>query len=334
MWRPSLLALLLATVCGCQSTKPKSLSFGLFAVPAQDLGHAREAGADFVVGPQTQEYVQNARHAKLTVIATGPVRLRDHAISGYYLTDEPDLRGIAPDRIKAEYSLAKKDTKKPIFLTLSSAYSIEAFGKNSDIVMFDWYPVGWQPIETFYSQLRIARLAAKEKSFYAIVQAFNWADYPNLMPPRDTHRLPSESEVLAMATWAAMNGAAGIAFYPGRNSPQTSTNIWNAIERSIRFIRDNESILRAPRLWADYPFVFLKEEDKYNAVFETSIAVKITSPEPKQEIFLVAANTTHKNIEVEFRPTFKESAGVRHLSFSPFEVKILRLKSGDPFAKN
>jgi hypothetical protein len=146
--------------CGCKTTPP--ISFGLFAVPKSELAEAKTVGVDFLVAGQDPAYLNEAARLKLKIIATGEPGTVHPSIAGFYLTDEPDLLGIEPDRIQREYERVKKRSKKTVFLNLSSAHSIEVYSKYCDAVMFDWYPVGWQPIETFFSHLRIARLASRE----------------------------------------------------------------------------------------------------------------------------------------------------------------------------
>src|SRR5688572_20291192 len=120
----------------------------MFQVPQKNLADVRALGIDFVVGSPRREYLDEAHALNLKVITKYPKT--DHpAIMGSILTDEPDLHGVSPDQIAQEYKKAKWQTPKPIFLNLSSGYSVEAYGAHCDVVMFDWYPVNWQPLETF-----------------------------------------------------------------------------------------------------------------------------------------------------------------------------------------
>jgi len=326
------LCLALVFLCGCASQK--HILFGIYAVPLKNLPAAREIGFDFVVGPSEEKYLAAAKDSNLKVIGSGPKFFSDSTLIGNYLTDEPDLYDIPPDRIATEFRAAKRRSSKPVFLNLSSAYSFESYGAYSDIPMFDWYPIGWQPIETYYSNLRIARLAAGKKPFFCVVQVFDWSLYPKLMPPSKLYRPPTGPEVKAMTLWAAMSGAAGIAFYPfddGTSRLNDSPDLVAAIQESIRLVRENEPYFNGPRVWAPYPFHFQNESDKTNAVTETSITVKFSrDPGGPQKLLVVAANTTPRNIVVTIEPSFQIADVGPSLEFVPFEVKLLRASLSPP----
>lgn len=303
----------------------------MFQVPQKDLAAARDLGIDFVVGPANRGYLDAAAKLNLRVITPAHARVRHPAITGSLLEDEPDLHGTAPESVAAEYKTAKRHAARPVFLNLSSGYSAELYGPNCDVVMFDWYPVNWTPIETFYSHLRAARLAAGRKRFYAVVQTFDWSQFPEMMPAGQ-HRKPTASEVKAMTLWAAMNGAAGIAFYPyddGHANLASSPEIAAAIRESIALVKNYDWLFEAPRAWIDYPFEFRSAADKTNSVAETSIAIRAarTSENPNT-YFIVAANTTDRELTVKPLVQFDEVTG--DVRFQPLEVKFLTARTSTP----
>ena len=293
---------LFALAVGCATTRP--IQFGFYQVPREKLAEARALGMDFVVGSSQREYVREARRQGLEVITT--------------MTDEPDLHGIAPEVIRKEYRRARK----PAFLNLSSGYSVEAYRDHCDVVMFDWYPVGWMPIETFYAHCRAARLAAGKKPFYAVIQTFDWAKYPRVMPPSENHRKPTAAEVKAMTIWAAMNGASGIVYYPfddGHARLSESPEIAAAINESAELVRNYDWLFEMPRAWIEYPFKFASDADKTNAIAENSIAVRTVRTE--EAVHIVAANTTGRTIVVKPLLQFVEAG--EEIRFEPLEVKFL-----------
>jgi hypothetical protein len=293
----------------------------MFQVPQQNLVDARALGIDFVVGPGRREYVDAAEANGLKVIAPARAEVRSHAVIGSMLTDEPDLHGISPEQIRQEYQAAKR---RPVFLNLSSGFSAEAYIKDCDVLMFDWYPVNWTPIETFYSHLRAARLAAGKKPFFAVIQTFDWSKYPEMMPPGN-YRKPTAAEVKAMTVWAAMNDAKGIAYYPfndGNASLAESPEIASAIKQSVELVRNYDWLFEAPRTWIEYPFQFQRIEDKTNAIAETSIAIRASrTKEDPDLVFVAAANTTDHAIVVKPLIHFDEAEG--EIRFEPLEVKFL-----------
>jgi hypothetical protein len=293
----------------------------MFQVPQKNLADARGLGMDFVVGPAQSEYLDSAAVNGLKVIAPASSGLRHRAVMGGMLTDEPDLKGLSPEKIAAEFKAAKR---RPVFLNLSSGFSAEAYIHNCDVLMFDWYPINWTPTETFYSQLRAARLAAGKKPFFAVIQTFDWSKYPEMMPAGN-YRKPSPSEVKAMTLWAAMNGAQGIAYYPfddGHASLADSPELVAAIRESVELVRNYDWLFEAPRAWIEYPFQFRRNEDKANAIAETSIAIRAAkTKENPGVVFVVAANTTDHAITVKPLVRFDEAEG--EIRFEPLEVKFL-----------
>jgi len=284
-------------------------------------------GMDFVVGSSQREYLDAAAALQLKVITPRQRPLHHRAVIGSILTDEPDLHGIAPEKIAKEYKAAKK-AGRPVFLNLSSGFSVEAYRSDGDVLMFDWFPVNWMPIETFYSHLRAARLAAGKKPFFAVIQTFDWSKYPELMPP-GSYRKPMAAEIKAMTIWAAMNGAKGIAYYPyddGHASLADAPEIAAAIKDSVQWVRNYDWLFEAPRAWIEYPFQFASSADKTNAIAEASIAIRAAKTKDNPHIvFVVAANTTDRAVVVKPLVRFDEAEG--EIRFEPLEVKFLTARS-------
>jgi hypothetical protein len=320
---------LLATV-GCRTAS--QIQFGMYSVPEKDLPSLQDLGMNFVVGRGAPEYIKMANEFGLKVIAAGPInRGTDHsAIGGIYLSDEPDLHDISPERVAAEYRAAKRFSR-PVYLNLSAGSSAQFYSAYCDVLMFDWYPVGWQPLATFYSQLRFARLAVDKKPFYAVIQTFDWKNYPEVMPARSSFRKPTAAELKAMTIWAAMSGASGIAFYPfddGHSRLTESPDLVAAIKESVQIVREHEVNFRSPRVWAPYPFDYLQRDDEYNEILEPSIAVKFSRvADDTNRFLLISANTTARAIRVTARPVIGLIGAEAELTFAPFEVKILFVRA-------
>jgi hypothetical protein len=309
-------------LCGCVAQQP--IRFGMYYVPQSKLRDARELGIDFIIGPGQRDYLDEAAQADLQVITPAKAKIRHRALMGTILSDEPDLRGIAPEEIAVEYNHAKRHAHRPVFLNLSSGFSAEAYARHCDVLMFDWYPVNWTPTETFYSQLRTARLAARKKPFFAVIQTFDWTKYPGMMP-EGSYRKPTAAEVKAMTLWAAMNGARGIAFYPyddGHDALEHSPELKTAIKESIALVRHYDWLFKSPRVWIEYPFQFQLNTDKTNAIAETSIAIRAARlAEHPDTTFIIAANTTDRAITVKPLLHFDQLSG--EIRFEALEVKFL-----------
>lgn len=328
-------SLIIALGIGCR-TAPEAQSipaswrhieFGIYSAPQDKLPAARALGIDFVVGSGATEYLDAAAAAGLQVIASGTTNDAHPALLGHYMADEPDFNLRSPEQMAADYRSLKQKSRKPCFLNVSSGYSVELYAEHCDAVMFDWYPVGWQPAETFFAHARVARLAAREKPLYAVVQTFDWAKYPKIMSARDA-RKPLPAELRAMAVWAAMNNARGICFYPyadGASSLEESPELVQAIREVIALIRANELFFTQPKAWAPYPFKYKNTADTYNAISDTTIAVRFSKlPGDATPSLLVAANTVNRPISVAMKRNWRTADGAE-ISFAPYEVKFFRL---------
>jgi hypothetical protein len=310
---------------------PEPIRFGMYAVPQTALTRARELGIDFVIGPGHESYLNAAAAAGLQVIANSRAPVKSPALMGHYLTDEPDLINRSPAEIARDYQTLRAKTKLPIFLNLSSGYSLEAYRETADALMFDWYPVGWQPLETFYAHARVARLAAGRKPFSAVVQAFDWSRYPKQMPASPQFRKPTPAELQAMTVWAAMNGAAGVLFYPYDDQHSRladSPELAAAITDSILLIKLHEPWFQYPRAWGPYPFKYADPSQTYNAIAEASIAIKYAqAPNSTKPTLLIAANTTAREIKVAVKKETGFLQTPAEISFAPYEVKFFRVAS-------
>lgn len=317
-----LIAFILIFCAGCKSPK---LEFGIYAVPQERLQEVKELGFDFVVGPGEEGYLSAAERAGLKVVATGRRYPRHRAVMGHYLWDEPDLHLVGPDEVAAAYRRAKKASRKPNFLNLFSANSIEFYAKWGDALMFNWYPVGRLPVETYVSQIRSARLGSGRKPFFAVVQAFDWSHYPNLIRSRPTYRVPEPEEIKAMSVWAAMGGARGILYYPfddGYFSIQDHPEIVQAIRDSIEFIRLYEPLLTGDRVWGPYPFRIISPDEDGDANSGSGVAIRFTRMDKRsRHLVLVAANTSSKPVIVEALPAV-EMPITGALTFDPYEIKF------------
>ena len=132
-----------------------------------------------------------------------------------------------------------------------------------------------------------------------------------------------------MTIWAAMNGASGIVYYPfddGHARLSESPEIAAAIRESVELVRNYDWLFEMPRAWIEYPFKFTSDADKTNAVAENSIAVR--AGRTKDTVFVVAANTTDREIVVKERTDFDETE--EDIRFAPLEVKFLSSRKKEP----
>ncbi len=129
---------------------------------------------------------------------------RHPALAGWYLIDEPDLNEVPVEQVElAQDTVKAAGAKKPTALVVFRGWNLAKF-HTADLLMVDFYPVGWIPVPAFFQHMRHGVTAARVggKQFYAVIQAMDWAAYEAVFPfpPPFAPRPPTEAELRSM-TW-------------------------------------------------------------------------------------------------------------------------------------
>ena len=242
----------------------KSFPVGIYGVPGvADLQAVHAAGFSLVMGGLDPAYMDAAARLGLGVIASPgssagsafdaakvreTVRRWDRhpALAGWYLIDEPDLNEVPVEQVElAQNTVKAAGAKKPTALVVFRGWNLAKF-HTADLLMVDFYPVGWIPVPAFFQHMRHGVTAARVggKQFYAVIQAMDWAAYEAVFPfpPPFAPRPPTEAELRSMTWGARLLGADGVVFYPYRDGlwemprhPDTWKALTNVVQESRRW---------------------------------------------------------------------------------------------------
>lgn len=314
----------LASQTGCQSpSRTAAYPLGIFGAsrPA-DLREVRAAGFNWVVGNATPDYLGTASREGLRVLAQ-PAGLRDTGIlaadrhpglGAWYVVDEPDMARLRPSQVAGRIrDLRRAGARKPTALTLWGGREADHYGGLADWLLIDRYPVPWMPLADFPKHLRLGRYAAGPgRPLIPVLQAFDWKAFPKNFPPRPGLRAPDHAELRAMAFLALLEGARGLMFYTYRSGDDLSWELkqhpetWDAVLRVVREVRDLEALFLGRPGWRDFDVGYPDLSDQWNealdpAIQAATIRVRQGSPSVPAGQYLVAVNTTQREIEWRFR---------------------------------
>jgi hypothetical protein len=317
------LFLLFPLLAGCQHNRTSPYPIGIYSVPKADLAAVQAAGFNLVRGSAEQDYLDAAHRLGIGVLAApgtfaGPgfkpdaVRRtvaqydRHPALWAWYLVDEPDLNGIPPEDVRqAQLLLKKSGARKPTALVLYQGRDTAFYGDISDIMMIDRYPIPWLPLANFPQHVRLARLGAgQNKPLIAVIQAFDWTYYPELLPGKENLRPPTYEELRCMTYSALAQRANGLFYYcyddrswKMPEHPET----WQALTRVVGEVRERLPLFEAEHLWWHCVHEYPNESDGFNEALDSSVTPALlrvrkgSSAVPAGD-YLLAVNTTSRKL--------------------------------------
>ncbi|MEY2787618.1 MAG: hypothetical protein RLZZ34_761 [Verrucomicrobiota bacterium] len=254
-----------------KSPPARPFTVGIYGVPGvADLEAVHQAGFSLVMGGLDPAYMDAAARLGLGVIASPgssagsafdealvrrTVRRWDRhpALAGWYLIDEPDLNEVPAEQVElARDTVKSAGAQKPTALVVARGWNLAKF-HTADVLMVDFYPVGWIPVPAFFQHMRHGATAARVggKQFYAVIQSMDWGAYQSVepFPPPFSPRPPTEAELRSMTWGARLLGADGVVYYPYRDGswemprhPET----WKALTHVVQEVRRWEPIFAAP----------------------------------------------------------------------------------------
>jgi hypothetical protein len=148
---------------------------------------------------------------------------RDHpALLAWYISDEPDGRGTAPDDLARTYQIVHQlDPYHPVTIVFMDPGQAQRYAEAMDVAMTDPYPIPHHPPATV--QRAIATLTSAfdgEKPVWLVPQAFGGNEWW----PRE----PTAREQRVMTYLGLIHGATGIQYFVrhGLNGFPKSTSMW------------------------------------------------------------------------------------------------------------
>lgn len=201
MTRRALLAVLMCAACG---PAPSEFPIGFYGAAAP--GDARALAAEGFDAVQTNE-MDAGKAAALAAAARG----------------ERQLLLIAPEGVESPSHAAR------LFPGTQTAFAAGAVGLRkdaagaADVVMAAWYPVPHLPLESAGDHVRLTAEAAGGRKVWAVLQAFDWRDFPQHDPKRArVGRFPTRAEIRFMSYDAVLNGANGVWYYSYSTAPASN----------------------------------------------------------------------------------------------------------------
>lgn len=305
---------------GCCHPRGRPYPIGLYGVShPEDLVEVKAAGFNLVTGPARRDYLDAAQAVGLRVLATpgttagprfdpGKARRtvqdldRHPALWAWYLVDEPDFHTIPPDEVAAAQRFVKRaGATKPTALTLFQGYETRHYGRLTDLLLVDRYPIPWLPLANFGQHLRLGRLGAgPDRPLLAVIQAFDWTYYPDVMREPGPFRPPTYEEIRCMTYCALGEGANGLFYYTYadsrwrlRDHPET----YDAVRRVVAEVNRRSPLFAGePRWWPRHQR-FGDRSRRFNAALLASVTaslihVKAGNPTVPPGQYVMAVNTT------------------------------------------
>ncbi|MBU6401936.1 MAG: hypothetical protein KGS61_16590 [Verrucomicrobia bacterium] len=320
----------MATATGCSHLQTRPYPLGIYSVPnATDLPLVRQAGFNLVTGPPTRPYLDAALTNGIKVLAApgtsaGPgfdpaaARRTVHALDAHpalwawYLVDEPDLNRIPPLQvIQANRFLKDLRARKPTALVIYNGVNALDYANIADLMMIDRYPIAWLPLANFPQHVRMTRFAlGPRKPLIAVIQAFDWNYYRELLPGETQLREPTYPELRCMTYTALTAGANGLFYYcfdDQRWKMLEHPATWTALKSVVAEVRSRQALFQADRVWWPCSTDYARPADRFNEALESSIAavmlhVRVGRAEIPSGYYLVTVNTTRKEIDWKVRP--------------------------------
>lgn len=255
---------------------------------------------------------------------------KDHpALGGWYLSDEPDLRGISPAESKHICNIIRQsDPYHPVLLTIALPDSYEVYANIADLTMIDPYPIPFRPPNVVAENVALAKGYAANARVGAILQAFN----PNRFNPSlISSRAPTLEELRYMAYAAIINGACAVFFF---SYHQMTEEFFHTVCRPVaEELSHYSEIFSDPRIG--------------DVVLDSHVAtVEYTTVMTDNTYFLLASNPNSNSVKLKVKSVqgvAPERWGVDKLIFPdktvgirnfedhlpPFGVQIYRIYSSE-----
>ncbi|MCI0538106.1 MAG: hypothetical protein L0Z50_23110 [Verrucomicrobiales bacterium] len=236
---------------------------------------------------------------------------RHPALWAWYVVDEPDLHRVAPTAVREVHRFIKGlGATKPTALVIFQGSTALEYANIVDITMIDRYPIPWLPLANFPQHVRMARLAlGPHKPLIAVIQAFDWSAYPDLLPGRRNLRFPTYAELRCMTYCALVRQANGLFYYcfdDGRWQLQEHAELWQSLTNVVAEVNARLPLFKANHVWWPYDHDFGDPAHAFNEALESSVTPAMLQVEEGNGTvaagnYVLAVNTTERAHQYRFR---------------------------------
>ncbi len=141
-------------------------------------------------------------------------------VLAWYLKDEPEVGWMpAADLLEMDKRVKAWSPKQSTAFVMGHGLPAMVYGAAADIVMLDWYPVPHLPLESVGRELALVRAGVRmtdparpEKPLWAVLQAFDWIEYPQRRAKK-VGGWPSAEQVRFMTWLSVARGASGVFYF-------------------------------------------------------------------------------------------------------------------------
>ncbi|MCD6394565.1 MAG: hypothetical protein J7M40_13805 [Planctomycetes bacterium] len=236
------------------------------------------------------------------------LKYRDHpAVACWMTMDEPAAHGVGLETMSGAYATIRRLVDQPAYTCICRPAAYTTYGRCTDIIAVDVYPIGKRPITAIADTLDIAGQNAAGHTIWFIGQVWSWPD-TRLVTPRE-HRCMS---YLAL-THADVRGLFWYSFRdPDWYLPENNKGVWQMCGQV-----NNELIELEPVLLTGS----IGEAVCKNNAGEVHYALKKLD----KTLYLIATNPTEQacNLKVDL-----SSFGVGDRATDIFEKRTLSLVKG------
>ncbi|MBN1343109.1 MAG: hypothetical protein JXQ73_10540 [Phycisphaerae bacterium] len=230
---------------------------GLYHVQAKDYELVRKQGFNIVqAGPGQIEACQAAGLKAAVVLYGGMTvrpehyrevitKYRDHpAVACWMTMDEPAAHGVPLDLLARGYATIRELCDHPAYTCICRPDSYKDYGRCTDIIAIDVYPVGRGPLTAISDSLEIAKATASRRTIWFIGQVWSW---PNT-------RLVTPAEHRCM-TYLALthDDVRGLFWYSFRDPkwylPESNRPVWDMCKRVNEELIRLEPVLLTNNAW-------------------------------------------------------------------------------------
>jgi hypothetical protein len=199
--------------------------------------------------------------------------------------------------------------RKPTALVLYQGYQSLHYANIADIIMIDRYPIPWLPLANFGQHVTVTRLAlGRNKPLMAVIQAFDWASCPEMLPGEKNFRPPTYEELRCMTYEALARGANGLfyfAFDTGSWNIRQHPETWAALKSVVKEVNERLPLFQACPQWWPKGHRFGDPAHWFNAALQSSVTSTLLRVSHGNALvpagdYILAVNNTEWNHEYSF----------------------------------
>lgn len=187
------------------------------------------------------------------VLGADSATTRKWPMDAWYLFDEPDVAGMSTATLRGLSDKVRAwDPQRPHAFVIGRGAAAKLYGGIGDILMMDWYPVPHRATDSVADEIDLVISALpKEKPFWMVVQAYDWADEISDPVKRNGLRFPNHAEIRFMSYVAVVHGARGLYYFALSKKGKTLFDypeLWQSVSRVSREMRGMQPVFERGRL--------------------------------------------------------------------------------------